>query len=794
MRKFSFVAILIIAFAVFAKDSYEYATIKISGLSDIYFLQDNKIDIDRSSVLSDEVPEQLVIYVTQKEFDYLQSNGFSLKWFEYPVPKAELFREYITNTGIGEEMEALETQYPDICKRISIGNSVQGEPIWVMKISDNVDTEEAEPEFKYTGTMHGDEVVGMEMCMELIHEILEGYEAKNDTMTYIVDNTELYIMPLHNPDGNNMHQRYNANNVDLNRNFPERVYNDPNTTTGREPETAHMMNWVAEHNFIMSANFHGGALVANYPWDNLPGSKKNFREYSMCPDDDTFIYLSLGYSSRNLPMYNSSSFANGITNGAAWYEAPGCLQDWNYHYHNCMDITLELSNTKWPSYNQIPQFWQENRDAMLWYLLSVNKGIQGVVTDAVTGNPILATIKIDGIDKDFYTDPDFGDYYKILEPGTYTLIVEQEGYETQTIEDIVVTDPDNSLGNATVVNVELEPLEDNEAPEITEVSGNAAAVNYAATIMATVYDVHQIEFVKAVYTIDGVTETIDMEPVEGKPSSVYTCEIPAQSEVIDGEIYFLTKDELDNEGQSEVYDLTWSNMLLENFDGSFTLQDWSFGGNSDWEIDNSTFSSGTGSAKSGVITHDQTSEMEITINDVVQSDITFMYKVSSENDYDYLQFYVDDTKIEEWSGSIDWTEYSYEVEAGDHTFKWVYEKDGSVTNGDDCGWIDAISFPMGATSIGGNDIVANNVQLYQNYPNPFNPETTISFSVSANSNVKLSIYNAKGEMVKQLLNKDFNKGIHKVNFSAEKFNSGIYFYKLETGGGIVKTKKMLLVK
>jgi len=77
--------------------------------------------------------------------------------------------------------------------------------------------------------------------------------------------------------------------------------------------------------------------------------------------------------------------------------------------------------------------------------------------------------------------------------------------------------------------------------------------------------------------------------------------------------------------------------------------------------------------------------------------LTFWYKVSSESGYDYLRFYIDGTKVGEWAGEISWTQFSTSIGAGVHTLLWSYEKDGSVSNGDDAGYIDFVDFPQQGT-------------------------------------------------------------------------------------------------
>ncbi|MBN2790379.1 MAG: T9SS type A sorting domain-containing protein [Candidatus Delongbacteria bacterium] len=431
---------------------HEYAVVKISGLDDIKFLQDNKIDIDRTSFTAKGLPESIKVYVTEEEFSMLTEAGYTVSWTPLQIPKDAT--QFYDNQSIGDSMLAWQNRYPEICQRIQIGTTVQGRELWVLKITDSLDIEEAEPEVKFVSTMHGDEVTGMEMEMYMIEDILQGYYADNDTMQFIVNNTELYIMPLMNPDGNELGQRYNANYIDLNRNFPEGTYYEPDTIlVSTIPENQAMISWTKAHNFILSTNFHGGAEVANFVFDKDFGVANG--AYAAAPDDAHAYWLAYGYASRNPRLFGSSSFTDGVTNGCDWYSIDGGMQDWNYRYHNDMDMTLEISGTKWPSYSSMPVYWQENRNSMFWYLSAAHKGIYGVVTDSVSGVPVAATIQIAGIDKDYYTDPDKGDYYRILIPGTYTMTVSCPGYFPQTIDNIVVTDDTGVFKEATEVNVQL---------------------------------------------------------------------------------------------------------------------------------------------------------------------------------------------------------------------------------------------------------------------------------------------------------------------------------------------------
>jgi len=135
-------------------------------------------------------------------------------------------------------------------------------------------------------------------------------------------------------------------------------------------------------------------------------------------------------------------------------------------------------------------------------------------------------------------------------------------------------------------------------------------------------------------------------------------------------------------------------LVIEDFEsGDFNSYDWEFSGNADWTIDEIDPYQGVYSAKSGTISNDQTSNLLITVDVTVDDQISFFRKVSSESGYDYLRFYIDNIQKAEWAGEEGWEEFSYPVTVGEHTFKWEYDKDGSVLNGSDCGWVDNIIFP-----------------------------------------------------------------------------------------------------
>jgi hypothetical protein len=135
-------------------------------------------------------------------------------------------------------------------------------------------------------------------------------------------------------------------------------------------------------------------------------------------------------------------------------------------------------------------------------------------------------------------------------------------------------------------------------------------------------------------------------------------------------------------------------LILEDFEtGDFSMFDWTFGGNLPWVITNVDPYEGVYSAKSGAISHSQSSQMILSYEVGTADSISFFLKVSSENNYDFLRFFINGTQMGQWSGTVPWTRVAYPVTAGQKTFEWRYIKDGSVSAGSDCAWIDYIVFP-----------------------------------------------------------------------------------------------------
>ncbi|MEX0983407.1 MAG: M14 family zinc carboxypeptidase, partial [Bacteroidales bacterium] len=363
--------------------------------------------------------------------------------------EALTFTKYPTYAQYDSVMHYFADSYPEICRIDTFGTSIQGRLLLAVKISDNPNTDEDEPAFLYTSTMHGDELVGYVLSLRLIDFILSNYGADPE-IDRIVDELEIWINPLSNPDGAYYHdgdttnrdttvaysRRYNLNGTDLNRDFPEVPDANPEDLSSVEPENIHMIRFLEKHRFNLSANMHSGAEVVNYPWDYT---------YTLHPDDDWYRFISREYADgvhAVEPNY-MLGFDNGITNGAVWYIITGGRQDFvNYFLHG-REVTLELSDIKKLPSELLDPYWSYNQWSLINYISQARYGVHGKVTCRRTGVPAPAEIRVMDHDSNnswVRSDSVYGSFYRYLKEGVYDLLVSAEGFVSDTVWSVAVYD------------------------------------------------------------------------------------------------------------------------------------------------------------------------------------------------------------------------------------------------------------------------------------------------------------------------------------------------------------------
>jgi carboxypeptidase D len=322
-------------------------------------------------------------------------------------------RDFTSVEEIGETFQYMETDYPDIARRVTIGTSLEGRPLFGIRLSVDPDEESMEPEARIIGAMHGNECMGTEVSMLAAQWLTNGY-GDDAFVTRLLENAEVVIIPLMNPDGYSAENasRYNANNVDLNRNlYFAWVGDGPRPFS--EPETRALRDFSEDNAFTLGISYHTVANYVNSSW--------NYTSHHP-PDEELFQTIGEGYA-------GDSSFE--VVFGWDWYNIQGDVNDWSLGTAGTFDWTLELiSDTE----NQ----WDVNGQGIKGFLSFLLQGVQGTVTDADTLEPLAARISVSPTGAPIFTDNDVGDYNRLLLPGTYDLTAYAEGYAPKTVEDVVV--------------------------------------------------------------------------------------------------------------------------------------------------------------------------------------------------------------------------------------------------------------------------------------------------------------------------------------------------------------------
>lgn len=302
---------------------------------------------------------------------------------------------YHTYAEVTTELHQIATAHPDIAQLSSIGRSYEGRQLWILKISDNVGVDEAQPEVLFTGLTHAREHLTVEQAMAVIHWLTDGY-ASDPQVHGIVGSTEIWVVPMINPDGGEYdikNGRYHnwrkdrqptpgstAIGTDINRNFPYHwgccggSSANPFAITYRGPAPLSTPEARAERNFVrarviggqqqirLAISFHSfGAQVLyeyGYTKDPLPVDMR-------AHDHRALVALAAGIAARNGYQPKQGSH-NYITSGG--------FGDWSYGTQRILHFTIELAPRTtsdggfYPAGSRITELTQNNRSALLWFM------------------------------------------------------------------------------------------------------------------------------------------------------------------------------------------------------------------------------------------------------------------------------------------------------------------------------------------------------------------------------------------------------------------------------------------
>ena len=658
-----FIYMLLLSFGI-SNEIYKQVRVNNVTEDDISLFQYRGIDIDHASYLSGQYIE---FSISERDLSILDALGYQYHIVHEDLQafyESRLTQNYSREFGLGsmggyytleeaeQRLDDIHNEYPDfVSEKISLGQSFQGRDVWAIKISDNVNIDEDEAEVLYTGLHHAREPMSFMNLYYFIYWLLENYQIDPDA-TNIIENRELWFIPIVNPDGyeynrsiapngggmqrKNMRETCNssADGVDLNRNYSFMWAYDNQGSSGEgcsetyrgssafsEPETQIVRDLVYDHDFPIALNYHAYGNLMIHPWGYEPGLA--------IPEQDDEAFQEIG---EELTKYNNYLLGTGVE--TVGYTVNGESCDWMYGEQGIIAYTPEIgmnSDGFWPSSNRIVPLAEEN--------LHPN-----IVTALYAGAIISSELNIQ--DGPYTSDA----------PYSVDVLLNNIGLSSSngaiTLE--FVADAGIDFLDPIVEISDLDPRTSINLDGINEFS-----------ISPYIPSGVQVE-ISLIMTLEDGSETISSTSIIiGVPEAVTEYDFEVNSDI----------------------------------------DDWNLSGNADWYITSENSNSGGNSFRSGAIGDNQESTASITLEAFSMSTVEFSYRVSSEyspsgnNFYDGLTFFIDNEQMGQYQPNSDggspWIDYSYSLDPGSHVLLWTYSKDGgggstdcSNTNCDDAAFID----------------------------------------------------------------------------------------------------------
>ncbi len=664
-------------------------------------------------------------FVSPDQYQSLANKGFSLTITQaHEQNKINLSAQkdiagYQTYDEVVEFLQQIATDYPELCTLTDIGdsygkiafaNGVNGyedyqHDIWLLKISDNVNESEDEPAVYYMGAHHAREPISTEVVCGIISHLTGNYGV-DDEITDMINGTEIYIVPIVNPDGHevvldqlNTNWRKNAADGDGNGffNYNSGSYDgvDPNRNYGwewggdgssgdqtaetyrgtapfSEPENQAMRDLLASHHFTTGISYHSYSELVLWPY--------GYAQDCLAPDNTALVELGTQMAMSIPKIIGSGHYYPEQANDL--YSSSGTTDDWAYGKHGVFAFTVELGQEFIPPSPQVPAIVSDNIPAAMLLLNRVNRQtLRGHVYDAATSEPVVAQIEIAGIDglnspRDPYkSDAEFGAYYRLLMSGTKTATFSAYGYIPQTFSDVEIVNDE-----ATYLDVYLE-----KAP-FGPVFGSVLDGSTGLNIEGAEITIQNTPLLPAYTNAEGY---YNMDEVSYGTYNFMVSK-PGYS--------YLISEQIISETNHIVNFVLLPSEAISFEEGEFG-DDFAMSGNQPWVIDNNVSWDGDNSAASGNIGDSQSSTMTLTVNDCLAGVFSFYRKVSSEDGYDFLKFYVDGAVRDSWSGQADWAKVEFPISAGNHQFRWTYTKDSNTIGGSDKAWVDYIEVPVMAITL-----------------------------------------------------------------------------------------------
>ena len=389
--------IAIVTLLSLAVPSELYKLIRVSEVDSGLIEEMQIIGIDIDHYTYDETDKSIEFAIPQSHLDRLVANNISFsviyddleafyqsRLSQGPYPRDFDYGSmggYYTFQEIEEHIDEVCALNPDIVStKVSIGTTLEGRNIWAIKISDNPNVDEDEPEVLYTGLHHAREPMSYMNLFYFMYWILESYP-QDPLAKHIVDNREMWFVPAVNPDGLVYNQSIAPNGggmqrknmketcgfgtpdgVDLNRNYSyywgydnEGSSNDGCNETYRgfsqfsEPETQAVRDFVEVRDFKIALNYHSYSNLLIYPF--------GYTYNNVVPEDDLEIFIEYG---QDMVQYNGYELGTGPE---LLYTVNGEACDWMYGDQGIYAYTPEIGSSSdgfWPATSRIVPLAEEN--------------------------------------------------------------------------------------------------------------------------------------------------------------------------------------------------------------------------------------------------------------------------------------------------------------------------------------------------------------------------------------------------------------------------------------------------
>jgi murein tripeptide amidase MpaA len=729
---------------------------------------------------------------------------------------------------LAEIMQA-QAQYPSLVQVSTIGNSWGAlyasenipayqnfdHQLWAVKVSANVDLTEDEPAFFFVGAHHAREPISTEVTLAILANLTENY-GTDPFVTDVLNSTEIWIVPLLNPDGHKLvldqtdvwwrkNIRDNDQNqqllpiassddgVDLNRNYGYRwgymsasdfIYSD--TYHGpaplSEPESSAFAALITSRPFMAGISYHTYGQYVLYPYGYV---------YDIEAPDKAELQALAQSIAAVIPKVGSSSTYDAMPSYQL-YPVSGSLDDWVYSTTGTFSYTIEMATQFIPQASSFPNIIPPNVAGAMVMLDRKNKKLlQGHVTDAITGLPLPARIHVSGIDDNpvyrapVFADAAFGSFYRMLPAGSHNVRFMYPGYET--VETPVQINP----SSVTVLDIALLPSQPYDLvihvrDELQQPIDGACVVfshdeqtqhltdDMGSVVIPDFYPGQYIVSVsKPGYGTLRITRNI------ASPSVIFRI---GQSPAF--------QDGFENGLSNWTASPNWAATANEAFSGNMSLTDSPAGNYTD---NNNTWIK---------------LAQPLDLQDVQSASLQFMVKhnLALDGDYLCLQYSLTGQNWKVlWSiaESADWTLYDIDLNSFiGHNLYLRFFLNTMMYDTADGVYIDDVKvFTSSDVTSAPQDVIPQPVIRLAASPNPFNASCRIRISSPADvpAHHELGVYNLRGQLVRQFQNISLTRGDTVLNWDGRDANgspaaNGVYFIRLSANSRPLATARVLLMK